>query len=262
VIAAAALAQQRGLSIVSGYCYRYDRAMTETVRQIQSGAIGEIRSIYCAYNKGAWDLLPRQPQWSEMEFQVRNYRHYVWLQGDIILELSHNIDKISWILGEYPVRAWGMGGRQSDNTSACFDHHAVVYEYASGLRLTSYNRAVQGADFENADVLYGTQGAASLMDYEITGARPWIYSGPRNDMYQTQLDTLVAAIRAGRPVNDGEWMAKSTFMGILGRWASYTGRKIEWTRAWNSTQVLGPPAYSWGPAPAERIAIPGRTRLT
>ncbi len=261
VLAAASEASRRGLSLISGYCYRYDHAMRETIARIQQGAIGQVRTAYCAYNKGSWDLLPRKSGWSDMEFQIRNYRHSLWLQGDITLELSHNIDKVSWALGEYPVRAWGMGGRQAGGASACYDHHSIVYEYASGVRLTAYNRAIQNAEFENCDFLYGSKGIASLMDNEISGDNLWTYGGARNDMYQTQHDELMASIRSGRPINDGEHMAKSTFMGILGRWASYTGKKLEWDQVWKSTQVLGPAKYDWGAGVTEQIAIPGRTRL-
>ena len=38
-----------------------------------------------------------------------------------------------------------------------------------------------------------------------------MYRGEDNDVYQTEHDELFASIRSGKPINNGEYMAKSTF---------------------------------------------------
>ena len=43
-------------------------------------------------------------------------------------------------------------------------------------------------------------------------------------MYQTEHDVLFASIRNRHPINNGEYMAKSTLLAILGRMAAYTGQ--------------------------------------
>jgi myo-inositol 2-dehydrogenase / D-chiro-inositol 1-dehydrogenase len=164
--------------------------------------------------------------------------------------------------GELPVRAWGMGGKEVATVGAGFDHHAIVYEYASGVRLTAYARAIQNAQFEVGDFAYGTEGTASLMDARISGRSSWQYSGPGNDMYQTQLDEMIAGIRSGRVINDGELMVNSNLLAIMGRWASYTGKVVTRDQVWGSRQVLGPAAYELGPVPEEKRAVPGRTQLS
>jgi myo-inositol 2-dehydrogenase / D-chiro-inositol 1-dehydrogenase len=264
VQAAAELARRKGLSLVAGLPYRYEFSKRETVARIHQGAIGEIRHLYCSYNKGLWDYFPRQAGWSDMELQIRNYPHYLWLQGDIVVDLLvHNLDKVTWMMkGELPVRAWGMGGKEVATVGAGFDHHAIVYEYASGVRLTAYARAIQNAQFEVGDFAYGTEGTASLMDARISGRSSWQYSGPGNDMYQTQLDEMIAGIRSGRVINDGELMVNSNLLAIMGRWASYTGKVVTRDQVWGSRQVLGPAAYELGPVPEEKRAVPGRTQLS
>jgi hypothetical protein len=72
---------------------------------------------------------------------------------------------------------------------------------------------------------------------------------------------MLAGIRAGRPLNNGEYMSKSTLLAILGRMATYTGQRITWKQAWESKQVLGPKSYEWGPAPEVEIAVPGVTKF-
>jgi hypothetical protein len=64
-------------------------------------------------------------------------------------------------------------------------------------------------------------------------------------------------------MNDGEWMANSTMMAIMGRSAAYTGQSVTWDEALNSDQMAGPSAdeFAWdlrwaGPG----VAIPGRNQ--
>jgi len=80
-------------------------------------------------------------------------------------------------------------------------------------------------------------------------------------MYQTEHEELIASIRAGKPINNGEYMAKSSMLAIMGRMATYTGGKITWDQAINSKQDLTPAKYEWGPLEFPQVAIPGRTKF-
>ena len=79
-------------------------------------------------------------------------------------------------------------------------------------------------------------------------------------MYQTEHDELFASIRSGKPINNGEYMARSTLLAIMGRMAAYTGQEVTWEMALNSKENLSP-----GPLRLERrtagcrIAMPGQT---
>ncbi|MEQ1878554.1 MAG: Gfo/Idh/MocA family oxidoreductase [Bdellovibrionia bacterium] len=264
VLEATKLAKEKNLSFVAGLNYRYENAKRETIRQIHDGRIGRIRHLYCAYNKGTWDFTPAKTGWTDMETHIRNYNHYRWLNGDIALDLLvHNLDKISWAMnGELPVKVWGMGGQEVTNLGAGFDHHAIVYEYKNGTRLTAYTRAIANARFEVADMIYGDKGVASLMDNKITGDNPWMFNETVNDSYQTEFNEMIRAIKTGKAINDGEHFAMSAFMGIMGRWASYTGAVLTAEQVWKSTQTLGPAQYQFGPAPQETRAIPGITKMS
>jgi hypothetical protein len=90
----------------------------------------------------------------------------------------------------------------------------------------------------------------------------WIYDGPRNDIFQTEHDELFASVRNGKPINNGEYMARSTLLAIMGRMAAYTGREITWEMARTSEQNLSPSRYDWnGQPPAAEVAVPGQTRF-
>jgi hypothetical protein len=81
-------------------------------------------------------------------------------------------------------------------------------------------------------------------------------------MYQIEHDELFASIRAGRPINNGEYMAKSTLLAIMGRLAAYTGQQITWEMALNSREDLSPKAYDWKlPMGEPPMPTPGKTKF-
>jgi hypothetical protein len=95
-----------------------------------------------------------------------------------------------------------------------------------------------------------------------TAAGDWSYDGPKNEMFQTEHDELFASVRGGKPINNGEYMAKSTLLAIMGRMAGYTGQEVTWEMAMNSTEDLSPERYAWDAQPPEaRVAVPGLTRF-
>ena len=81
-------------------------------------------------------------------------------------------------------------------------------------------------------------------------------------MYQTEHDEFFASIRNGQPLNNGEYMARSTLIAIMGRMAAYTGQTITWEMALNSQEDLTPPDYDWDmELPVSPIAVPGQTKF-
>jgi predicted dehydrogenase len=277
VLAAAVEARRRRLSLVSGFCWRYYNAMRETVQRIHDGAIGDVQVLHCNYlTQPVW-YVNRQPNWTEMEYQMRNWYNFTWLSGDFNVEQHvHSLDKMGWIMqNQYPVRAYGTGGRSvrpPSNGGNIFDHMSVVYEFGNGARCFAMCRQQPNCFSETTDWVVGTRGKANLLgrgtpSYAITGANAWRYPVARlredTDMYQSEHNELFASIRAGNPINDGEWMAKSTLMAIMGRMACYTGAAITFEQALNSQESLAPAAYRFdAPIPVPAVARPGETRFS
>jgi predicted dehydrogenase len=266
-------AKSKGLSIVSGLCIRYSNGFRETIRRIHDGAIGEIVTLFANdYRSGRWNK-PRQPDWTEMTYQMRNWYNFTWLSGDFNVEQHvHFLDVCSWVMkDQYPVRAVGMGGRQvlaGPEYGQIYDHFSVVYEYADGARLVSNCRQQPGCKNDISAQVLGTQGRAELAErnrgLRIAGRTEWSYDGPRNVMFQTEHDELFASIRRGTPINNGDYMARSTLLAIMGRMAAYTGQQITWDMALNSQEDLSPSRYAWDAAPpasSATIAVPGQTKF-
>jgi predicted dehydrogenase len=271
VLATCAEAKTKGLSLVSGLCLRYDNGFRETVKRLQGGAAGEVLTLQANDYRGSNWAKPRQPGWTDMQYQMRNWYNFTWLSGDFNVEQHvHFLDVCAWVMkDEYPVRAVGLGGRQvrtAPEDGHIYDHFSVVYEYAGGTKLFSNCRQQKGCKNDISAHAVGTRGRAELSERRrglwVKAADDWSYDGPANEMYQTEHDELFASIRSGKPINNGDYMARSTLLAILGRMAAYTGQVITWEQALNSREDLSPPRYDWDVTlPVPPVAMPGQTRF-
>jgi len=271
VLASCEAAKAKGLSVISGLCIRYDAGFREAISRIHDGALGELHYLQANdYRDGRWDK-PRQPDWSDMTYQMRNWYNYTWLSGDFNVEQHvHFLDVCSWAMKEtYPIKAMGVGGRQvltGPQYGHIYDHFSVIYEYASGARLVSTCRQQPKCKNDMSVNVAGTKGIGYLSEKKngirFTGATPWNYDGPGNEMYQVEHDALFASIRSGKPINNGEYMSKSTLLAIMGRMAAYTGQQITWEMALSSKEDLSPPKYDWAVKLKEPpVATPGVTKF-
>ncbi|MFO0810533.1 MAG: Gfo/Idh/MocA family oxidoreductase [Gemmataceae bacterium] len=250
VLESAKIAKAKGKCLVSGFCYRYETEKRETVKRIHEGAIGDVLAIHCNYNTGYVGVpTPQKEGMGDFEWQLRNWWFFTWLSGDHIVEQHiHNLDKAAWVLKDtYPIAATGLGGRQvrtDPKFGHIFDHHAVIFEYAGGQKVFSYCRQQNNCANDVSDHIFGTSGVAYLNEsgrrggHRIEGPKAWKYAGPKTNMYDLEHEALFAAIRSGNLINDGEFMAKSTMMGILGRMTTYTGQRITWEQAMASKEDL------------------------
>jgi myo-inositol 2-dehydrogenase/D-chiro-inositol 1-dehydrogenase len=268
VMAACELARAKGVSIVSGLCYRYHDGRRAIVRKLQEGAVGDVLAIHGNYVTGELWSFPREPQWTELQWQLRNWLYYPWLSGDLIAEQHiHTLDVMAWIKGDvYPVAATSLGGRQKRTAElfgTVYDHFATVYEWADGTRGFSYCRQQDDCARDVNEYVLGTKGRANVFLHTITGENAWRHEGPIRDMYQAEHDEMFAALHAGRRIDNGDYMCKSTLMALLGRMAAYTGQRISWEQALTSKEVLMPERLAWDDAPPKSaVAIPGITKFT
>ena len=265
VMQLADLAAQKKLAFVAGTQRRHSADYLETMARIKDGAIGELTGGSCYWLQGGLWHRGRKPEWSEMEYQMRNWLYFTWLSGDHVVEQHiHNIDIMNWAFGGPPVKAVGMGGRQSRTDPKygnAFDHFAIEFEYANGARVQSMCRQAQGSANRVGERLTGTKGAANPSG-TITGAQPWKFASHLKDPYEQEHIDLIRSIRAGTPLNEGRQVAETTLTAILGRISAYTGREVSYAWLLEASKLnLTPAAYAWGDAPAVEIAIPGQTPL-
>lgn len=265
VMQLADLAKQKNLAFVAGTQRRHAADYLGTMARIRDGAIGDLTGGQCYWmQEGLWHR-GRKPEWSEMEYQMRNWLYFTWLSGDHIVEQHiHNIDIMNWAFGGPPVKASGMGGRQSRTDPIygnAWDHFSVEFEYASGARVQSLCRQAPGTSHRVGERLVGTRGTANPAG-QINGENAWKFSGEQIHPMDKEHIDLIRSIRAGQPLNEGRQVAESTLTAILGRVSAYTGREVNYSWLLNASKLdLTPPAYAWGDAPPVEIPVPGITPL-
>lgn len=267
VMEAGELAKRKKLGIAAGTQRRHLRSYQETIRRLRDGAIGEIVYARCYWNGGEIWVIERKPEWSDMEWQLRNWNYFTWLSGDHYLEQHvHNLDVMNWVLGAHPIRAVAaVGGRQVRTQPVhghIFDHFAVEFEYPGGVRMFSQARQINGCDNLVEEAVVGAAGTSNCRDrIEPKQGPRWRFRDQDPNPYQQEHEDLIASIRAGNPINEAQAVAESTMTGILGREAAYSGKAIAWDEAMKSTTRLGPDKYEFGPYPVPEVAMPGRYRF-
>jgi hypothetical protein len=175
--------------------------------------------------------------------------------------------------GEAPVKAHGLGGRSTCSGEIygnVFDHHSVIYEFASGVRLYAFCRTIKGCYAEDSSIVLGSKGRASIKAGRIWGETNWHWEG-QCDPYQIEHDRLFAAIRTGTPINNGDYMARSTLIAIMGQLTCYTGREVTWEEISASDFAYAPapgacsfemePPVKLGPGGSYPLCVPGETKL-
>ena len=253
------------ISIVSGLCWRYDDKVREVMRRIKDGAIGEIRSIQENYLTGTLWHRGNKPDWSPLEYQLRNWLYYTWLSGDHIAEQHiHSLDKAMWLMDdEPPVKCVGMGGRQvrtDEKWGHVYDHFGCCFEWENGVKTHSYTRQMANCHSDVDDYVVGTKGTARILRGQIRSddGGDWNWDKKSPSMYLIEHQHLFKSIREGEPINNGDYMCKSTMMAILGREACYTGKEITWDEMMASDVSLGPAKYDWDVVPETSVAMPGQ----
>jgi myo-inositol 2-dehydrogenase/D-chiro-inositol 1-dehydrogenase len=265
-------AKRKNVSLVAGFCWRYNDMIQQTFKQVHDGAIGRLIAYYATYYTNPVKPMPpassRPAGMSDVEWQIRNWYNFVWLCGDSLVEQAvHSVDKIAWAMNdEPPVSCVAVGGRAVPAEGGnIFDHFEVNYLYPNGVRAIMANRQAENCYNENSDYLLGTEGTCTIgrgPKPRIEGKTNWTWNGQPYDMYQREHDVLFASIRKKTPLNDGKRLATSTLLAIMGRMAAYTGQQVTWEQALNSQESLVPATIDWnGSMEVAPLAKPGITKF-
>ena len=267
--------KEKKLGFVAGAQRRHQLEYLETIQRIHDGAIGDLVSGNCYWmQKGLW-MHPRKAEWSDMEWQLRNWLYFTWLSGDHIVEQHiHQHDVMNWVFGKegksaHPKSAYAMGGRQTRTDAAyghIYDHFAVEYEYAGDVKVMSMARQQEGTEGRVSEWIVGTKGrsnGAGMIEGH-DGKSIFRFKRPEGipSPYQQEQIDLINSIRKGEPLNEAEQIAHSTLTAIMGRMSAYTGKEVKWEDALSSQQSLMPDKLEMGPIATPAVAMPGKTQLT
>ncbi len=262
-------AKKQNLAIVAGTQRRHEPGYIKTMEKIHGGAIGDLVSARCSWNGSEPWFKARKPGQSDVEYQLMNWYHFVWLCGDHIVEQHvHNLDVINWAMKGHPVKAVGQGGRigRRQGTPATVGHiydlFSIEYEYAGGVPVHSYCSHVPGTTQDVSETLYGTKGHSRISSYQI--GKETIHKKDRTELspYVQEHIDLIQSIKAGKPLNELQAVAESTLTAVLGRMAVYSGKVVTWEDALNSTVDTMPKDLDLKASlvvPA--VAVPGKYKV-
>ncbi|MEJ2703171.1 MAG: Gfo/Idh/MocA family oxidoreductase [Sedimentisphaerales bacterium] len=272
---AAELARQKGLCLASGLQSRHHTGYAETVQRIHDGAIGDVVAIEENFLRGPYGVVERLPGLTEVQWQCSTQYHFRWLSGDDVPQsLVHNMDRASWVLHDQaPVKCHGLAGRSSMTEPIygdVFDHHSVVYELENGVRVYALCRTTNGCYNDSSSTVLGSKGRASVTRCQIWGENNWRWTG-RCDPYQIEHNVLFKAIRSGQPVNNGDYMTRSTMITVMGQISCYTGKEVTWEQINQSDYYYPPrpqdchdgmePPVKAGPNGSYPVPKPGFTKM-
>jgi myo-inositol 2-dehydrogenase/D-chiro-inositol 1-dehydrogenase len=266
------LSKTKPISVVAGFCWRYDVQKKELFQRILDGQIGEVVAVYGCYLTNPVRPMPaaheRKPEQTDLEWQMRNWYNFTWLSGDGLVEQAcHTVDWVSWAKSDIPPASCiATGGRQIPAEGGnIYDHMAVNWVWDDGTRGFLAQRQISGCHNETALFVLGTKGQATTRNSGvITGAKPWAWEGEKpGSMYDLEHVHFFKSIRAGANSNDGDRMANSTLMAIMGRTAAYTGQEVAWDDVFNSQEKLVPDITDGFNTPVEfpPYAMPGKTKV-
>ncbi len=243
VLKVAEEAKKLGISVAAGTQRRHQAGYIETVKQIQDGKIGEVVATRCSWNGGEPWFRARVPGMSDVEYQIHNWYHFLWLCGDHITEQHvHNLDVINWVMKGHPVRAIGQGGRigrkdgEPGDVGNIYDLFNIEYEYAGGVPMYSYCSHVPGTTHDVSETVYGSKGVSKVNAYQINKEKVF-GKDPINPYVQEHID-LLKTIADDKPVDELTGVAESTLTAIMGRMAVYSGKPVTWKQALESKSTM------------------------
>lgn len=266
--AAGEAAKKKGLKVVAGTQRRHHAGYIETIKRIHEGAIGDVTDFRAYWVNGG-------PIWhrglkgdTDMERQINNWYHYIWLCGDHCVEQAvHNIDVCNWVANATPVKAWGMGARQmlGNQPGEIWDNFAFEFEYETGVRMHCYTGQIKRDFSAVSEAVIGTKGTSNPAgSIKPTGGAAWRYTGKITDPYVQEHIDLINAIVQDKEMNETKTVTDSTLTAIMGREAAYSGGVVEWDDMLNSKFAYGPALLytdpsklTWGAFRTLKSPLPG-----
>jgi predicted dehydrogenase len=244
--AAGVEADKKGLKVVSGTQRRHQAGYIDTIKRIQDGAIGDVVTMRAYWVNGGPIWHRGEKGSTDLEKQILNWYHYIWLSGDHICEQHvHNLDVCNWVMNDHPIKCWGMGARQQlgNKSGEIWDNFAIEYEYKSGVRMYSYCGQIKREWSSVSEAVHGTKGwsnpGGDIYPKGGQRTRASLKLQSDNPYVQEHID-LINAIQKGTELNETKTVTDSTLTAIMGREAAYSGSTGTWDDTLNSTFAYGP----------------------
>jgi predicted dehydrogenase len=257
------------LTVKSGAQRRSQAWYTDNYKRFKNGDFGEIVSLNANwvgtpvlnFNSPLFPNHKRDPKWSDIEFQHRNWYSFVWICGDQIVEQHlHNIDVCNWFMGTHPVEVTASGGAawrpREEEYGNIYDHIYADFVYANGVHMNSHCRQFRQPAAQNvSERIVCSKGV--IDSSTLRGGRLAV-----NPYEQEHADMVASILGKGPYINEAMEVAESTMTCIMGREAAYSGQKITWDMIMNSKEDLLPKNFDYKASfPVRPLPVPGEYKF-
>jgi predicted dehydrogenase len=263
-MAAARKSVELKLTVKSGAQRRSQTWYLDNYKRYKNGAIGDIVALNANwvgtpvlnFNSPLFPNHKRDPKWSDMEFQHRNWYSFVWICGDQIVEQHlHNIDVCNWFMGTHPIEVTASGGAawrpREEEYGNIYDHIYADFTYPNGVHMASHCRQFKDSAQNVSERIVGTKGV--IDSAALRGVKLAV-----NPYEQEHADMVASILGKGPYINEAMEVAESTMTCIMGREAAYSGMKITWDMMMSSQEDLLPKSFDYKDSfPVPPLPVPG-----
>ena len=260
VMATAKQAEAKRLSVVTGAIRRHQRSYVASHQQIMNGAIGEITGGTVHYNVGKSWSRQRQPGWTDLEYMLKDWTNWIWLSGDIMLQiLFHNIDAFVWLTGLKPVSSLGFGSRSRIVAGNQYDNFSVDFVLENDVHIHGMTRKIDGCTNKVTNLIQGTKGSwmgtgtvgGECVIKDLKGNVIWEFDEEEEKKNFKQTNpfvlehvNLVNCIRRNTPIEQVSEISIPNLFGIMGRESAYTGLETTWETMTSSSLDYTPADFN------------------
>jgi predicted dehydrogenase len=263
-------AKTKGLCVVPGTHNHYHRGYVESYKLVQEGYIGRITSANVWFCQGDIGYVRRRPEWTDMEFMLRDFFNWCWLGGDhVVDQFIHAIDIFSWFSHLKPLQVISIGSRQRRISGDIFDNFSMDYEYEGGIVVRGMARQIDNCGNRVAETIQGTKGSWNSQNnrkfniLDLDGNVVWEYDEEaakekfkQHNPYVLEHVDLINHIRKGTVVNNAEFTAISSMAGIMARESAYTGKICTWDEMTQSDMNFMPTELTMGNVGMNKFTVP------
>ena len=171
-----------------------------------------------------------------MEWQLRNWLYFHWLSGDHIVE-QHDPQHRQDDVGDEG-RAPGQGHRhrrahrsaRSPEYGNVYDHFNSVIEWKNGVRVLPVEPPVGQRRHRRLRLGVRHEGRRRHAGTARSPARTSVQRPEAGMEHVRRPSTSCCSSRSATatPINNGDYMAKSTLVSIMVRMSAYTGKTVYW----------------------------------
>jgi len=227
-------ARESNKVFVAGQQLRSMKQLSEAVRKIHEGAIGDVIMVKAQRHATA-DLAHDGPS-ADWYFDVEK-------SGGYLIEQSvHNLDACNWVIGAHPITASGFGATllyQDDPPGRnIFDCGVMSFDYANGVKMSFTQNVFHPRTMPNGNqyiYVYGKKAAVDLMQnpmlYPLSreGAPSVLAEKQEQDPHAHIVAFYDCVTKGGKNPADITIGATAALTSILGHEAMVKQKVISWS---------------------------------